>query len=151
MCDCVPAKLKICIMIPRFFLHNDLTRKTSSKLNKDVISQKLNHSAYPIWSVTTFISSLIFKDQYTTTLKMADHKQSYFFLDFTMSICVLGLKQLLINLLIHINMAMISSALRSYLKLLWDMSFIVYQIKKLVVQRIMVETALKSHHGQLRD
>ena len=64
---------------------------------------------------------------------------------------MLGLKQLLINLLIHINMALISSALRSYLKLLWDMSFIVYQIKKLVVQRIMVKTALKSDRGQLRD
>ena len=77
---------------------------------------------------------------------MADQGRSDFYVAFTMNLCALGLKQLLTEVCYLNHTALILSvhALRSYLKLIVNMSFIAYQIKKIVAQRIMVKTTSRS-------
>ena len=60
---------------------------------------------------------------------MADEGRSDFYVVVTVSLCALGLKQLLLSLLYHMALILGVHVLRSYLKLVVNMSFIAYQIK----------------------
>ena len=67
---------------------------------------------------------------------MADKGRSEFYVVFTMSLCALGSKHLFNKFAISNHTALILGvhALRSYLRLIVNMSFKAYQVKKLVAQ-----------------
>ena len=81
--------------------------------------------------------------------KMEDQGRSDFYVVFTTSHCALGLKTIVNKFAISNHTALILGvhALRRYLKLIVNMSFIDYQIKQSVVQRIMVKTTLRSERS----
>ena len=69
--------------------------------------------------------------QQTITLKMADQGRSDFYLVLTVSLCVLGLKQLnKFAISNHTALILGVHALRSYLKRICEYELVAYQIKK---------------------